>query len=86
MDESERARSRPRWLESSSMVPYASRRMSSLCARWPPTSDVVPASPVPVYSLLFSMIVYCFYGFKPFGVWNINGGGCNKVAGTGNFA
>ena len=57
LGESDSAMSSPMWLESSSMVPYASRRMSSLAARWPPTREVVPASPVPVYSLLFSMIL-----------------------------
>ena len=38
-----------------SMVPYASMRGESLGSRAPPMSDVVPLSPVAVYSLLLVM-------------------------------
>lgn len=49
-------RSAPRNDENSSMVPYASRRVLFLAMRVPPTRDVVPASPVRVYRLLFAMV------------------------------
>jgi hypothetical protein len=42
-------------------VPYASRRTLFFFTRVPPTSDVVPASPVPVYNLLLVMDVFDFY-------------------------
>src|SRR5258708_30863716 len=42
-----RARARPSALEASSIVPKASIRGSSLAARPPPSSPVVPSSPVP---------------------------------------
>ena len=37
---------RPRWLLSSSMSPYAETRMAFFLIREPPTSPVVPSSPV----------------------------------------
>lgn len=42
--------------ESSSIVPYASRRILSLGIRSPPTREVRPLSPLRVYNLLFSMV------------------------------
>src|SRR5260370_23311119 len=42
-----RGRARPSALEASSIVPKASMRGSSLAVRPPPSSPVVPSSPVP---------------------------------------
>lgn len=39
----------------SSTVPYASNRADDFPILSPPTKEVVPASPPPVYSLLFSI-------------------------------
>lgn len=58
-----RARRSPMWELSESMVPYASMRGESLDSRAPPMSDVVPLSPVAVYSLLLVMVLIGGVGY-----------------------